>query len=294
MKKILSIVLSAGLCVSLFAADIFTYAPMKGNVKSYTKTDFTIASKFGNYFRTPSAKFNHVLDENGKEIESTELTAKNVAVNTIKSSYDSLGNLKSQVCSTPEGEILWKSEIAYKNNMKSEVSEFNANNELKSKTIYSYSFDKLTDESSYNSDGALVWKTVYTYTSDGVLDAVSEYFPTGALSEESKYEYAEDGTIKSITHIESTNKEPLQEVFRYDDKGLLTEITTYDESKQITKRVLFKYDSKDNIAKVTTYNVAQKFGGIVQELADMTDYSFEYNGSDIDSDNDTVIVISEK
>ena len=42
MKKLLALTLAAGLSLSLFAADVFKYAPVTGNVKSYTETDFSI------------------------------------------------------------------------------------------------------------------------------------------------------------------------------------------------------------------------------------------------------------
>lgn len=279
MKKILSFVLAASICISVFAADVFNFAPMQGNVKNYTKTEFSIASKFGNYFRTPSVKFTHVYDSNGREIESTELTAKDVEVNTIKSSYDSLGNLKKQVCTTTDGEILWKSEFTYKNGVKSEISEYNGKNELMGKTIFTYSFDKLIDESSYDGEGALVWKIVYTYDDDK-LDAISQYSPNGALSEKASYDYSENGKINSISHFDSITKAVMEEVFRYNDNGTLNEITTYAEDKQITKRVLFKYDTKGNVNKVSTYNVAQKFGTIVNELAAQSEYAYTYGQSE--------------
>ena len=55
MKKLLALTLAAGLSLSLFAADVFKYAPVTGNVKSYTETDFSIATRFGTLYRTPSS-----------------------------------------------------------------------------------------------------------------------------------------------------------------------------------------------------------------------------------------------
>ena len=66
MKKILSLAFVASFAISLFAADIFEYVPLKGNPKNYTKIEYSIASKFGNYLRTPKVKYLHVFDEEGK------------------------------------------------------------------------------------------------------------------------------------------------------------------------------------------------------------------------------------
>ena len=294
MKKLISMILAAGFCLSLFAADIFTYAPIKGDVRAYKRTDFSIASRFGNYYRTPSVKYAHLLDENGNDIESTEISAQETLVNTIKSEYDYNGNLLSQVATDADGEVIWTTEITYKNGLKAEMSEFNAAHELKGKTIYSYSFNRLIDESSYDGNGALVWKIVYTYDGDDRLDTISDYFPTGALSEERKYEYDDNGVIKSITHTDSISKVVVQDVFRYNNAGVVTEVSTYDEAKQITKRVMFKYDANGNVAQVSTYNVANKFGGIVNELVGMSDFSFKYAGDPALDVDDEVIVVSEK
>ena len=65
MKKILSLACVASFAISLFAVDIFEYVPLKENPKNYTKTEYSIASKFGNYFRTPKVKYLHVFDEEG-------------------------------------------------------------------------------------------------------------------------------------------------------------------------------------------------------------------------------------
>ena len=72
MKKLLAFTIAAGLTLSLFAADVFKYAPVTGNVKSYTETDFSIATRFGTLYRTPSSKIMHVFDSNGKEISSSD------------------------------------------------------------------------------------------------------------------------------------------------------------------------------------------------------------------------------
>lgn len=294
MKKIISLVLAAGLCLSMFASDIFTYAPIKGDVSGYKRTDYSIASRFGNYYRTPSVKFTTVLDDYGNEIESTEFSAKDTLVNTIKSTYDANGNLIKEVATDAEGEVIWTTETTYKNNLKTETSQYNTKKELKSKTIYSYSFNRLVDESSYDGNGDLVWKTIYTYDGNDRLDTVSNYFPTGALSDEAVYAYDDNGVLSTITHTDSISQKALQEKFRYNATGVLTEVTTYTEEKQISKRVLLKYDSNGNILQISTYDVANKFGGIVSELVSMSDFSFSYNGDPSLEVNDEVTVVSEK
>ena len=70
MKKVFSSLFVLGFSFFTFAGEpVLTTAPT-GGVKSYIKTDYVVASKFGEYFRTPSAKYQHVFNEFGQEIEN--------------------------------------------------------------------------------------------------------------------------------------------------------------------------------------------------------------------------------
>lgn len=277
MKKLLTFVFVAGLSLSLFAADIFKYAPINGAVKSYTETDFSIASRFGTLYRTPSKKINHVFDSNGKEITSSELTPKDAVINTITSSYDGSGNITEQVCSSADGEVVWKNTFTYKNGLKVDASEFDRKGNLRARTIFSYDNNLLVDESSYDGEGALIWKTIYKYDENGRLASLNEYNPDGSLSEQSVYSYTETGAIDSVAKIDAYADKENQLVFRYGANGLLNEITTYDSTKLVIKRTLIKYDDKGNVNKVSEYDVVEKFGTTLNELAVMSEYSYEYN-----------------
>lgn len=275
MKKIISLAFAATLSLSLFAADIFTYAPISGNVKSYTKTEYSIASKFGNYFRTPSVKFLHTFD-GAQEIESGELTPRDAVVNKIVSTYDEEGRLSTQTFTNSDGDIVWKSTTTYKDGLKIDYSEYDATDNLKDRTIFTYENGLLVDESSYDGEGTLLWKTIYKYNSNGRTDSISEYEARGTLSERKTYAYNETGAIDSITYYDADKSLETQEVFRYGTDGVLNEITTYDATKQISKRVLIKYDTTGNVNRVSEYEVSEKFGTIVNDLVGMSEYVYEY------------------
>ena len=278
MKKLLALAITASLGFSLFAADIFTYAPITGNVKSYTETDFSIASRFGTLYRTPSSKITHSFDSNGKETTSSELTPKDAVINTISSSYDSAGNLIEQICTNTDGEIVWKNTYTYKNGLKIDASELDRKGNLRARTIYTYENNLLADESSYDGEGALIWKTIYKYDENNRLASVNEYNPDGSLSEQTSYNYTEAGAIDSLVKRDAYLSRQTSLVFRYGANGTLNEITTYDSDKQVIKRTLIKYDDKGNVNKVSDYDVAEKFGTTVNELVAMSEYAFEYAG----------------
>ncbi|MBP5519729.1 MAG: hypothetical protein J6X84_04020 [Treponema sp.] len=277
MKKILTLALAAGLSFSLFATDIFKYAPLKGDVKKYTEVDFSIASRFGTLYRTPSTKIIHTFDSNKKETKSSELSPKDTIINTITSKYDTAGNLVEQLCTSSDNETVWKNTYTYKNGLKQDTSEFDRKGNLKARTIFTYEGGLLSDESIYDSDGALLWKTIYKYNEAKKLASVNDYNPDGSLSEQSTYAYTESGAIDTISKLDAFAGKQTQLVFRYGANGVLNEITTYNSAKQVIKRTLLKYDEKGNVNKVSEYDVAEKFGTTVNELAAMSEYTFEYS-----------------
>ena len=283
MKKLLAFALTAGLSLSLFAADIFKYAPITGNVKAYTETDFTIATRFGTLYRTPSSKIMHIFDSNGKETTSSELTPKDAVINTISTTYDTAGNLVEQLCTSADGEVVWKNTYAYKNGLKVDASEYDRKGNLRARTIYTYENNLLADESSYDGEGALIWKTIYKYDDNNRIASVNEYNPDGSLGEKLEYNYTDSGAIDTIAQYDAFAGTQSSMVFRYATNGSLSEITTYDANKQVTKRTLIKYDAKGNANKVSEYSVAEKFGTTVNELTAMSEYTFEYVGGSADA-----------
>ena len=278
MKKLLAFALTAGLTISLFAADIFKYVPVTGKVKAYTETEFSIASRFGTLYRTPSSKVLHTFDSNGKETTSSELTPKDAVINTIANTYDSAGNLIEQLCTSADNEIIWKNTYSYKNGLKVDASEYDRKGNLRARTIYTYENNLLTDESSYDGEGALFWKIIYKYDDRNRTASVNEYNPDGTLSEQIVYNYTDSGAIDSIAKRDAFTEKQTSMVFRYGTNGVLNEITTYNSDKQVIKRTLLKYDDKGNVNKVSEYDVAEKFGTTVNDLVAMSEFSFDYSG----------------
>ena len=203
MKKLLALTFAASLTLSLFATDVFNYAPLKGSIKNYTETNFSIASRFGSLYRTPSSKITHNFDSNGKETKSSELSPKDAVINTITSTYDTTGNLVEQLCTSADGEIVWKNTYTFKNGLKVDTSEYDRKGTLRARTIYTYENDLLADESSYDGEGALIWKTIYKYDDNGRRTSVNEYNPDGTLSEEAVYSYTEAGVIDTVTKYDA-------------------------------------------------------------------------------------------
>lgn len=276
MKKLLSFIFVATFSLSLFAIDVFSYIPLNGNVKSYTRTDYTITSKFGNYYRTPNVKFVKTFNDSKKEIESSELRLKDSLNYRITSVYDLDGNLTEQFGYDNENELIWKNVITYKNNLKVDTSEYDAIGILKGKFIYIYENDKLVDETGYNEKGALILKTIYTYNENGLLETESQYVSDGSLDAKIVYTYTDDKKIDSITTYDSYNHNSTQKIFRYGTNGLLNEITTYSAQKEVIERLSLKYDDTQNITRLSNYKVSQKFGTTVNELISQSDFSYEF------------------
>ena len=253
MKKIICAVCAAAVGFSAFAYDITANYQIKGNAKSVVRTDYSIASKFGEYYRTPSTKVVYSYDENGKLLESSEMTARDVLVNKVENKYNEEGLLVEQIGFDSESIITWKAVFNYKNGLKSDVSE----------------------ENCYNAEGTLVGKLVYKYEGDR-LTVEDEYFADGTLDTEKQYSYTEAGNKDSITTFNGNGEMMLKEVFRYNTENVLTEITTYGADNKVASRTIVKFDDKGNFTKMTTYTVSKKFGTTVNEMSAMTEVAYEY------------------
>lgn len=275
MKKLLSFVLAAALSTSLFALDVLSYAPVTGNVKNFTQTNFAISSKFGNYFRTPSSKIVRTLNALGKEVELVELSPKDTVIEKITSSYDPLGNLTEQSCYNSKQELIWKSVTTYNGKQKIDCSEYGNDGLLKGKIIYTYQNGNLVDETGYDSEGALIWKIVTKYDEANRVSDVCEYCADGSLDRETTYNYAKNGKLESYVTFDVYKGTKEQIVFKYAQDGSVSQITTYDATDEIVYRVIIKYDSIGNLAKVSEYEIAQKFGTTVNDLVSVTEYTYQ-------------------
>ncbi len=278
MKKIIVAALSACMVLSAFAMDITALVPLKEGVKNYTVTEYSITTKFGDYLRTVSGKVNHVIDPSGNDVESTQYSARGVLENTIKTTFDSLGNCLTSSGYNANGELISKSESVYKKGLKTETIDYDSEGNLRSKTIYKYENGKMIDESGYDARGALIFKVIRAYDENGREVKVSEYFPDGSLDNEKVLTYKENGKLETETTRDSIEG-ITQRVFRYNANDELVEITTYnvfEAGSKVCNRTIIKYDDKGNVSKITDYVIAEKFGTTVNELVYMADYSYEF------------------
>ena len=278
MKKILAAVFAASLSLSVFGLDVMDYVPLKDGVKSYTCTEYSIATKFGDYFKTITGKVTHTIDAAGNDAESVQYSPRGNLENTVKTTYDSMGNTLNQTLYGANNELIWKTEFVYKKGAKTEANDYDADGNLKNKTIYKYDNNLLVDETGYDARGALVWKTINKYDEAGRISKECNYLADGALDSETIYTYKDDGKIDTITTLE-TMEDAKQWVFRYSAAGLLTEITVYnvlESGNKVCERIIIKYDDKGCVSKVSDYNIAEKFGGTVNELFYMAEYTYTF------------------
>ncbi len=274
MKKIIMIVAVFYVGLSAFAYDIAANTPVKGAVRTVARTDFSVTAKFGEYFRTPSAKFLYKYDSYGRRTEASELTVRDALINKVVNVYDAAGNLTEQTGFDEDNAKVWRSVITYKDGMKSDISEFGKDNSLKSRTIYSYSGKNLSDETSYNGDGAIIWKTVYTYNDRGQLAEENEYTGDGALNERRVYVYTDAGLNDTISYFDGNGMLRAKDVFRYGTGNVLSEVTTYGADNRLDTRTIVKFDNAGNLAKITTYTVSKKFGTVMNEMTGMTEFVY--------------------
>lgn len=277
MKKIIIAALAATLSLSLFGLDVMDYVPLKDGVKSYTCTEYSIASKFGEYFKTKTGKVLHKIDAAGNDTESYLYSARDNLENSVKTTFDSMGKIISQSAFASDDSLLWKTDFVYKDGLRIEANDYDLAGNLRNKTIYKYENGLMVDETGYDAKGALVWKTINKYDDAKRLLKVCEYQADGSLDNEIIYTYKEDGRLDTMVTIDPIEGAK-QNVFRYSD-GLLSEITTYnvlETGNKVCERLIIKYDDKKCVSKVSDYLVSEKFGGTVNELIYIGEFAYTF------------------
>lgn len=277
MKKVLltAIILTSGFFA--FAFDDSPFMKPNGSPKSYTQTEFTITTKFGDYFRTPATKYKHTFNDLGLEIESAEYSILGQLVSKIVYEYTADKQLASQACYDGDSKLVWKINGVFdKNGKKTEENEYDSKGVLIGKTIYKYDSPDSIDETYYNSQGDLIWKNTYTYNSEKKLAESCSYFSNGSLDVKKVYVYNPDGTLSEIDSYNYLNEKVGREVNVYNSEGLLGEYAVFGADGKRRSRIFYKYDDNKNMIKMTTYNIAQKFGNTVNEMVSQSDFEYEY------------------
>ncbi|MBR5096999.1 MAG: hypothetical protein IK094_07850 [Treponema sp.] len=277
MKKLSLSVLLIAFGFFAFAFDDSPFMKPNGEPKSYLQTDFTITTKFGDYFRTPAVKYKHTFNADGLEIESAEYSVTGQLASKMLYEYTADKQLASQSCCDADGNLFWKvSAVFDKNGKKTEENEYDAKGALLGKTIYKYEGSDSIDETYYNSRGDLIWKNTYKYNSEQKLVENCSYFANGNLDVKKIYVYSPDGKLTEINSYNHLNEQIAREVNIYNADGLLSEYAVYGSDGKRRSRVFYKYDAKKNVIKQTTYNIAQKFGNTVNEMVGQSDFEYEY------------------
>ncbi|MBQ3670087.1 MAG: hypothetical protein II921_01240 [Treponema sp.] len=277
MKKIIGVCVAAVLAANVYAFDDNFELKTVGSVAEYTKIDYTITEKFGDYYRSPKAKYVHVFDASGKQIESDELTSKDSLVDKILYNYDSEGRVTSTVCTDGDGKIQWKSIFTYDGDgNKIDESQYNANDDLVNRSIFKYIEGKQIEEAFYNSDGALLGKFITKLDEKGRNVELAQYNEDGQLELKQVYTYNDAGKLSEVAYSDMFGRTLRKTVYRFDASYSVTEEQTYNAQNKLAVRIIFKYDTYGNVTKATTYNVAEKFGTTVNELAGIVEYTYKY------------------
>lgn len=277
MKKffIASIILAAA--TSLFAFDDSPFYTPNGGAKSWTETEFSITTKFGDYYRTPVKKYKHSFNNLGQEIESAEYSALDQLVDRILYTYTDDGQISSQSCFDSEGNLFWKINSVFdKNGVKTEENEYDAKGTLLGKTVYEYESPSSTGEAYYNGKGNLIWKNMFKYNENNQLSENSSYFSNGQLDVKKIYKYNDEGLLDEIVSYNSAGNMIVREVYIYNSDQTIGEYAVYGANGKRRARIFYKYDANKNIIKSTSYNIAQKFGTTVNEMIGQSDFSYEY------------------
>ncbi len=261
------------LAFSVFAEDSVAVFKPAGNVSSYTRTIYSVSSRFGDYFRTVSKKEVHEM-KNGLETEVSLLSAKDELIQKSSWVYNANGTIKTLSVTDAEKEV--KHEYEYTADLKIGVitaKDLNTE-EITSKTIYKYEDGKITEDF-YDEEGKLLTRKIRTLDPSGNIAEETSYNGDGTFSFLEKYSFNEAKKISSIETFDEDSNCTKKTVFQYDENGFLTEIQIYNEGK-ITERRLCKNDALGNPTRISFYDVVDKFDKVVYELKRIDDFTYSY------------------
>ena len=276
MKRLLATVSALCMMLGAFAFDKETIIPV-GTVKSYTKTNYTISSKFGTFYRTPETKYVHSYNIAGLESERTELTGTDTLTDRLSFQYDMTNTLLSTTLFNADGVQVEQTTYTYDASGKvSTIEVTSKDGALLSKTAFKADSVK-EDKSEYDGEGALVKKTLTFFADDGKITDIYIYNGDGSLSEKQSYSYDVSRNITDVSYFDEKENLTKKDSYRYKPgETKASEIQVFDNAGTLLQRKILSYDEKGNTTKISTYTVSVKFGETVTELSDIVEYSFLY------------------
>lgn len=275
MKKTMATALAAVLSLCAFCSDFSIGFIPEGAVSSYTKTAYSVTSKFGDYFRTVTEKEMHTFAD-GLESDVSVYSPKDELLRKYAHTYNAEKKLTGFEYADFSSGVSLKTEFEYAadGKIKSETVTDANSGSLNSKSIFKYEDAKCT-ESLYDADGALVSRIISVQGESGKTSEEFQYNGDGTLSCSRKYAYTEDGKNALIEEYGADGTCLQKIVFRRDvSSGFLTEIQVYTEGSRLSQRRIYKNDERGNPVRISYYNVAEKFGTIVNELERIEDFSY--------------------
>lgn len=278
MKKFILATAALFIAASAFAYDDTTFAP-KGNLSTYTKTEYSVVTKFGEYYRTPVLKHVHLYDADGYETTTNSYNAKDALLDKTTYKYTAEMNLGQTQYLDDEGSVIWTEACTYNSDgtLKS-VDRNDASGILKSRTIYTYAEKKKTVDV-YDGEGALLSKTVITLVAVGESEKDGEvvvYNADGSLRDKTVNTYLESGLISQSEVINASGNSEGKTVYKYTATNAIKEVQDFDGEGVLVQRKIYKVDAKGNPTSINTYAVADKFGETVNELTSIESFVYKY------------------
>ena len=274
MKKIILTAAALLITAGAFALDSENLK-VQGDFSSYTKTEYSVTSKFGDYFRTPAAKYVHVYNSTGLKTEVSTYNAKEILVDKVSYSYDISRNLVAEVFTDANANVTSKVEYTYQADGKlKDTTTYDAAGVLTGKIIMKYT-DSETVESFYDGEGALLGKVISMADEKGNVGVIYNYGADGALISKEVRSYLENGKLFQVECFDSNTNPTGKTLYVYDETSTLREIQNYNGAGTIQERIIYKMDENGNPSKITSYSVGMKFGAVANELQSIVEYVFK-------------------
>ena len=242
--------------------------------QSYTEKQYSVSSKFGKYYKKLQAKTVYSYNQNGEPVLVRNYDEEDVCSMSILYEYDENGRLVLQRNFNSNEEAWMKIEFSYDEKGRLSVMDTTEENVLKERIIYEYEGEK-TIQSQYDSEGALENRTIFR-EKNSVLSQMEVYKKSGELDELYLYSYDAGQNLVQVDTFDKDQQVKNTDLFLYDDNGKVREIQSFDGNGAIYERKKLKFDEKGNVTDLYVYSVADKFGGITNELKEIFTFTYKY------------------
>ncbi len=215
--------------------------------------------------------FSFRYDSEGKRIEMIEWFKSGSIHKKEISTYDSTGNILESIYydwNHKKNKVDKIKNISFLNNS-IEVTDFDLDNKIKTRTIYEFDNNfNLKSVAELSSEDKVNWKIVCIFNEAG-KDIERSFFIGDQLNKKIITTLNENGQIIKKEIFSNASRLDYQIDYKYNDSGFISEELIQNEKNEQVSKTVFKYNERNNIHEFIEYDN-------LNEPIKLTAFEYEY------------------